>query len=314
MMDIAGRQRAARSVDRRGAQPAYPWRGRITCDPAPGSAGLARRHAPAAADAGRAHSSASAIPTHWGYRRMVLHYAQLAADAGGVDAFLIGSELRGLTRVRSASGVYPAVDALVDARRRREGDRSAPARSSPMAPTGPNTARMSSMPTPTRCAFRSIRCGRRPRSTRSASTTTRRCPTGATAPTHLDRARASAIYDRAYLGGNLRGGEAYDWYYADDAARAAQTRTPITDGARQAVGVPQQGHLELVEQAALRARRRRRSSARRPRGCRRASRSGSPRSAARPSTRAPTSRACSPIRNRRRIALAAISRTASATI
>ena len=37
----------------------------------------------------------------------------LAADAGGVDAFLIGSELRSLTRVRSASGVYPAVNALV---------------------------------------------------------------------------------------------------------------------------------------------------------------------------------------------------------
>ena len=44
---------------------------------------------------------------------MILHYADLAASAGGVDAFLIGSELRSLTRVRSASGVYPAVDALV---------------------------------------------------------------------------------------------------------------------------------------------------------------------------------------------------------
>ena len=53
---------------------------------------------------------------------MVLHYAQLAADAGGVDAFLIGSELRGLTRVRSASGVYPAVTRLGRTRRRREGD------------------------------------------------------------------------------------------------------------------------------------------------------------------------------------------------
>ena len=49
----------------------------------------------------------------WNYRNMVLHYASLAADAGGVDAFLIGSELESLTRVRSASGVYPAVDALV---------------------------------------------------------------------------------------------------------------------------------------------------------------------------------------------------------
>ena len=53
---------------------------------------------------------------------MVLHYANLAASAGGVDAFLIGSELKALTRVRSASGVYPAVTALVDARRRRQGD------------------------------------------------------------------------------------------------------------------------------------------------------------------------------------------------
>ena len=36
-----------------------------------------------------------------------------ALGAKGVDAFLLGSELKGLTRVRSASGVYPAVNALV---------------------------------------------------------------------------------------------------------------------------------------------------------------------------------------------------------
>ena len=52
-------------------------------------------------------------PSDWTYRRMVLHYASLAVAEGGVDAFLIGSELKGLTRVRSASGVYPAVDALI---------------------------------------------------------------------------------------------------------------------------------------------------------------------------------------------------------
>ena len=81
-----------------------------------------------------------------------------------------------------------------------------------------------------RCAFRSIRCGRRRRSTWSASTITRRSPDWRDGADHLDRALASSIYDRDYLAGNLRGGEAYDWYYADDAARAAQTRTPITDG------------------------------------------------------------------------------------
>ncbi len=49
--------------------------------------------------------------------------------------------------------------------------------------------------------------------------------------THLDRTVAETIHDRAYLAANLAGGEAYDWYYTDDAARASQARTPITDGA-----------------------------------------------------------------------------------
>ena len=48
---------------------------------------------------------------------------------------------------------------------------------------------------------------------------------------HLDRASgARSIYDLAYLKGNVFGGEGYDWYYASDADRLAQTRTPITDG------------------------------------------------------------------------------------
>jgi hypothetical protein len=47
---------------------------------------------------------------------------------------------------------------------------------------------------------------------------------------HLDRALTDSIYDTGYLAGNLRRGEGYDWYYADDAARAAQDRAPITDG------------------------------------------------------------------------------------
>jgi hypothetical protein len=38
-------------------------------------------------------------PDDWGLRRMILHYAHLCAAAGGVDAFLIGSELRGVTQV-----------------------------------------------------------------------------------------------------------------------------------------------------------------------------------------------------------------------
>ncbi len=46
-----------------------------------------------------------------GFNAFITHYAHLVA--GQVDAFVIGSELKGLTGVSSAPGVYPAVDALV---------------------------------------------------------------------------------------------------------------------------------------------------------------------------------------------------------
>ena len=37
-------------------------------------------------------------PDEWSYRRFILHYAHLCALAGGVGAFCIGSEMRGLTQ------------------------------------------------------------------------------------------------------------------------------------------------------------------------------------------------------------------------
>ena len=40
---------------------------------------------------------------------MILHYAHLCKAAGGVDAFLIGSEMPGLTTIRSGASTYPAV-------------------------------------------------------------------------------------------------------------------------------------------------------------------------------------------------------------
>ena len=52
------------------------------------------------------------------------------------------------------------------------------------------------------------------------------------APDHADLAVAGDIYDRAYLKARLgASGEAFDWYYADAAGRAAQDRRPIADGA-----------------------------------------------------------------------------------
>ena len=48
----------------------------------------------------------------FGYRRFILHYAHLCAAAGGVSAFLIGSDLAGLTQLRDDQGRFIAVDAL----------------------------------------------------------------------------------------------------------------------------------------------------------------------------------------------------------
>ena len=93
--------------------PGYPWRGRITCDPAPGMPGSVDKTAAAATQVQNFVGTASPGPSEWSYRRFILHYANLCASAGGVDAFLIGSELPGLTTLRSSATSYPFVDALV---------------------------------------------------------------------------------------------------------------------------------------------------------------------------------------------------------
>lgn len=90
-------------------QPAYPWRGRITCDPAPGSEG-----SPDGSDDVLDEIAAFVGGVDdWGYRRFVRHYAALAEETG-CEALVIGSELRGLTAVRAAGNAFPFVEALVD--------------------------------------------------------------------------------------------------------------------------------------------------------------------------------------------------------
>ncbi len=89
--------------------PGYPWRGRITYAGADVSSAAS---AAVSAFLGTAAQSQftrdttnltvgySGSPTDWTFRRMILHYANLCALAGGVDLFLIGSELRGLETIR----------------------------------------------------------------------------------------------------------------------------------------------------------------------------------------------------------------------
>jgi len=49
--------------------------------------------------------------------------------------------------------------------------------------------------------------------------------------THKDAQYWDDIYNLRYLQSNIEGGEGYDWFYGSPEERAAQIRTPITDGA-----------------------------------------------------------------------------------
>lgn len=70
-------------------QSVYPWRGRITCHPAIGMDSSPDK----TVEAGNQVSAF--VNGTWGYRRFLNHCANLAKQAGGVDALLLGSELRG---------------------------------------------------------------------------------------------------------------------------------------------------------------------------------------------------------------------------
>jgi len=226
VMDIASGNALNNPWTGTAPQPAYPWRGRITCDPAPGLAGSPDGTA-AAADQINAFFSGGSDA--WNYRNMVLHYASLAADAGGVDAFLIGSELKSLTRVRSASGVYPAVDALVSL----AADVKAIVGSGTVVTYGADWTEYGAHvvdPSANEVRF--------PLDALWASPAIDAVGIDYYAPladwrddsSALDRALSDSPYRLDYLAGNLARGEAYDWYYTDATARTAQTRTPITDG------------------------------------------------------------------------------------
>jgi hypothetical protein len=244
LMDVPHANGLDNPYDPGAAQPAYPWRGRITVDPAPLVSGSPDKTATAAdqiaAFIGTASPADFAIvgkqvvysgPAEWSFRRMILHYAHLASAAGGVDGFILCSELRGLSQVRASASDYPFVAALVAL--------AADVR----AILGPDTRI-------TYGADWSEYFGHQPQDG------------SGDVYFHLDPLWASpdidavgidaywpladwrdgrehfdwldgyrSPHDLAYLKSNILGGEGYDWYYASAADRDAQQRTPITDGA-----------------------------------------------------------------------------------
>lgn len=227
------------------AQAAYPWRGRITCHPAAGQTDSADRTAVARAQAqaffgdalvadfssggGQVHFSGGA--DEWGYRRMILHYARLAQEAGGVDAFLIGSELRGLTTIRDEADAFPAVEALCDlatdvraivgsgAKLTYAADWSEYFGYQPGDGSGDVLFHLDAL-----WAHSAIDAvgidNYMPLSDWRDGDYAGGSPDGAAGP-----------YDPAALRAAIAGGEGYDWFYADDEARDDRMRSSIVDSA-----------------------------------------------------------------------------------
>lgn len=225
-----------------GAQAAYPWRGRITASIAPGRAGTPDKTPAAATEVAAFFGAATAAhfpivngavgytgPAEWSFRRFILHYARLAAAAGGVDSFIMGSELVGLTTLRSGPATYPAVSAL---RSLAQEVRTV----------------LGATPVLTYAADWTEYAGHRPQDG-SGDVFFHLDPLWADPAisvvgvdwyppltdwrdhSHLDGALAASPHDPAYLESRIEGGEAFDWHYASAQDRAAQIRTPITDGA-----------------------------------------------------------------------------------
>ena len=166
----------------------------------------------------------------WTYSRMVLHYARLCAQIGGVDAFLIGSELKGLTQWRDADGSFPAVAELVRLAQQvklilpsvRIGYAADWSEYGGFVPAAaPNDLYFPLDPLWASPAIDFIGIDNYfPLSDWRYETGHRDALAGVGSPLDVD-----------YLAANAQAGEYYDWYYASDADRVAQRRLPITDGA-----------------------------------------------------------------------------------
>lgn len=221
-------------------QAVYPHRNKITVSPAIGYTGTVDQTATAAtqisaflgtADASEFSGTAGAVAytgtAEWSYRRFILHMAKLASQAGGVDYFVMGGQMKGLTSIRDNTDAFPFVDGLV----------SLAAEVATMLPSAqlsyaaawneyhsyqPDDGsddvyfNMDPLWSDSNIDFVGIDAFFPLTDWRDNDE-------------QLDLETYESIYDLTYLKAGIEGGEYFDWYYASAADRATQTRTTITD-------------------------------------------------------------------------------------
>ncbi|MEM7470050.1 MAG: glycoside hydrolase/phage tail family protein [Pseudomonadota bacterium] len=221
-------------------QAELPWRGRITTEKAPGVVGSTDQTAAARAEVSAFMGTAAPSdfvldgreviytgPDEYSYRRFVLHYAHLCAAAGGVSGFCVGSEMRALTQIRDELGAFPAVEALrvlagevmailPGAKIGYAADWSEYFGYHPQDGSGDVLFHLDPLWADAAIDFIGIDNYMPISDWRDGDS-------------HADAA-FETIYNIDYLSSNVAGGEGFEWYYASQADREAQTRTPITDG------------------------------------------------------------------------------------
>lgn len=218
-------------------QAPFPWRGRITASQ--DKAAITRTEIEAFLGAAQVSDFTisgeevvySGPADDWGYRRFILHNAYLAKAAGGVSAFLIGTEMPALSKLRDATGAFPYVDGLcqlADEVKALLGPECEVSYAADWTEYGAYVPGDGSgdvlFPLDAlwgRASVDFVGIDWYP-------------PAGdwREGEDHLDRLAGYVAPDAAdYLQANFEGGADYDWYYGDAAAREAQIRTPIIDTA-----------------------------------------------------------------------------------
>ena len=215
LMDIPAGNTLPKTDGAGTGQPVYPWRGRIT------------KQFTTSDETSQVATEVAAFVAQ--YRTMVLHYANLCASAGGVEVFLIGSEMRGLTWLRDAPESHPFVTALIalaadvkailpTAQLTYGADWTEWFGFQPADGSGDVDFHLDPLWADANIAAIGI---------------DNYFPLSDWRDTlpNVDGMNYASIYDSKYITANIQGGEAYDWYYASSTDRTNQARSDITDGA-----------------------------------------------------------------------------------